>query len=382
MAQLAQTDHFSIHWFSGADRGGLYISETPVSDGSPPGTGKPWTENEQYLGGPESYVSLSQIPGLILELRSQDTTFTLFSRVSDVDVPTAHRRPKKDGGVRGQAYYVPLVVQGHMRQELADALELACSEENVKRCEEMNSAESYVILDGDYLVNGVWALTLRFPQLAAVRSADTWAELPPAVLDAAPKQRLRPPSGSRYGHGKTHLRSARERHRCNAPRCIDYFWIKPGQQYVEHKRGSSPVMRYHLKCAFRYERIPPNWLNPHFEQYYALVEAGLTGWIDKEREKRGPYDEAQFSVLSTASAVEEFVKKVEAGYQLDSYEREEWREHLRYVPVDTEPYQAARSAVGLANPREDSHDPPDVRRASDTPEGSVETDFMNDFAAT
>lgn len=277
---------------------------------------------------------------------------TILSRVTFPFVPGFHRRPKKDGGVPGQAYYTPLVVEGEQRQELAAALEFACSKENVTRLEANNSAEGYHVLDDDYLENGVWHSARWFVGRRGERASKTPTaiHLSPAKLEQEPKARFWAPRGGAGGRVPAFLRVAKTKHRCSKNPCIDYFWIKPNQIYVEHRQRSSAT-RYHVKCAFRAGKIPVNWLNPHFEQYYSLVELGLKGWIEKEGEKSENYDEEKFDVPSNAQRVTEFVQKVKNGYQLDEYERQEWRDHLRHVPVDTEPYQTARESVGLSNPK-------------------------------
>lgn len=355
--QLAITKHFEIVWWPGADSRGLYVSQTPETfelDGVGHFSGyvtKPYARLDER-SVPQFFVDRALVSSLIDELRGGNETMTILSRVTFPFVPGFHRRPKKDGGVPGQAYYTPLVVEGEQRQELADALEFACSKKNVTHLEANNSAEGYSVLDNDYLEDGVWHSTLWLAEQFSERvsKTPTALELPPAKLEQTPKIRFRAPSHSIYGHGATLLRTSRTKQQCNQRPCIDYFWIKPNEQYVEHRQGSHTA-RYHIKCAFRNGKIPSNWLNPHFEQYYALVKLGLKGWIQQEREKREDYDEEEFKVPSNAQRVTEFVQKMKDGYQLDEYERQEWRDHLRHVPVDVEPYQTARELVGLPDPR-------------------------------
>ncbi len=103
---------------------------------------------------PECFVDLDLVPALLAELHDGDVAMTLLSRVTSPFVPGFHRRPKKDGGEPGLAYYTPLSVEGTLRGELADALERACSRENVTDLEERNSSEGYCVLDNRFLENG------------------------------------------------------------------------------------------------------------------------------------------------------------------------------------------------------------------------------------
>lgn len=347
--KLAVTEHFSIEWFSGADQGGLYVFQNAGADSLRSGGEQSWKEYNKYLEGPQFFISSSLIPNFINELEEANTGITVLSRVSYTFVPTFHRVPKKNGGTPDAAYYKPLEVAGDQRQELADGLKRACSRENIEQLEENNPSESCYVLNNDYLADGVWASSLHYPEHLRVHRESVGNELPPATLSQVPKDRIRPPSSTIYGYGQTLLRIARSRHRCSAGRCIGYVWIKENQQYIEHRHGSR-TERYHIKCAFRYERIPDNWLNPRFEQYHVLVALGLEGWIQQETQKREEYDNEKFVVPSDAAAVERLVGLVEAGYTLDQYEREEWRDHLRYTPIDLEPYKTARASVGLTNP--------------------------------
>lgn len=347
--QLAVTEHFSIEWFSGADHGGLYVFQNAGEYSLRSGGGQVWKDYDPYLTGPQFFVDLSLVPRLIAELKAAETAITVLSRTSYSFVPTLHRVPKKDGGSPGAAYYEPLEVAGEQRQELAGGLEKACSQENVKQHEEKNPSESYYVLDSDYLMDRIWASSVRYPELRGGQKEIVEIEVPPATLPQAPKVRSRPPMSTEYGRGATLLRTARTRHQCSARRCIDYVWIKPGQQYIEHRHGSY-TERYHVKCAFRCKQIPENWLNPHFEQYHTLVEIGFKGWIEQEKQKMTEYDDEIFKVPSDVAKVQWLVEQVKSGYHLDQYEREEWRDHLRYTPVDLEPYQTARELVGLTGP--------------------------------
>ncbi len=336
---LAATEHFQILWTPGADDGGLYVLAASSEDR--------WRE-------PQFFAELTLIQSLADELRGGSETITVLSRVTRPFVPVVHRKPKKDGGSPDKAYYTPLVVEGEHRQELANALLFACSEENVTRLEADNSDESNTVLHGNYLESGLWNWMRSYPGVPRIHYGEPWActtiQVPPAKLDVEPKSRLRAPSHNVQGSGTTLLRKARTKRRCSQRPCIDYAWIKPEAYYVEHQHGrhTTPC---HIKCAFRSGKIPVNWLNPHFEQYYTLVEIGLQAWVEREREKREDYDGEKFDIPSYLKRVTEFVQEVEGGYELDKYERQEWRDHLRHVPLDVEPYQTARKLVDLPDPR-------------------------------
>ncbi len=362
--RLATTENFIIEWFSGGDDCGLYVFRSG------------------YYQGPQFFVDLELVPGLIDKLRNGKETVTIFTRIVKGHmthhlnrpkvqfVPRLHHIFKKDGGVWGEAYYTPMVVEAQELQELVDALESACSRDNIRRLEESNSSESYEVLNNKYLENGIWYILHLDGTSSRWPYNSDGVELKPAKLEKSPKIPFYPPSP------KIILRKARDKHQCYKSvfkECIDYFWIKSGRHYVEHRHGGI-IDRYHIKCAFRFGMIPIQWLNPHFEQYYRLIDLGWKGWIETERRKRTDYNEGELHIPSTfgvelhpssddpqsapdypTSTLEEFVEgfiqEVEAGYVLDRREKGKWREYLRDVPIDIEPYQTARNMVGLLNPK-------------------------------
>lgn len=308
---LATTERFVIEWWPGVtSERGLYVRAA---------------SSEDHWRDPQFFVERELVQSLIDELRGGSETITVLSRVTSPFVPGFHRRPKKDGGSPDKAYYIPLVVEGEHRQELADTLVFACSKENVARLEADNSDEGYYVLNNNYLEDGVWHWRSSYPTYQKLLGDENGEprvfptiQIPPAKLDVEPKSRLRAPSHSVQGHGTT------------------------------LRRHTTPC---HIKCAFRSGKVPINWLNPHFEQYYTLVGLGLQAWVEREREKREDYDEEKFDIPSYLTRVTEFVQEVEGGYELDKYERQEWRDHLRHVPLDVEPYQTARKLVDLPDPR-------------------------------
>ena len=181
------------------------------------------------------------------------------------------------------------------------------------------------------------------------RTPSNAIEIPAHQLAQAPKHRFRAPTGNIYGDGTTVLRVAGAKHRCSKSRCLEYVWIKPGISYVEQRRAKG-AFRFHIKCAFREGIIPARWLSPHFEQHHLLVELGFAGWLDREREKVPPFDLEKALASLNPPRVEEFVELMKSGYELDSFERSDWREFLHHVPFDIEPFGTARKLVGLPDP--------------------------------
>ncbi len=338
---LVTTPHFEIVWWPGVDNRGLYITMRLDADSLS------WLDSD----APQCFVDLDLVPALIVELRESDAALPLLSRVTSPFVPHFYRRPKKDGGEPGLAYYTPLSVEGALRGELADALERACSWEDVARLEERNSSESYSVLDNRFLENGVWRSTSTFPGAGEwlSRTPSNAIEIPAHQLALAPKHRFRAPTGNIYGDGTTVLRVAGAKHRCWKSRCLEYVWIKPGISYIEQRRAKG-AFRFHIKCAFREGIIPVRWLSPHFEQHHLLVELGFVGWLDREREKVPPLDLEKALASLNPPRVEEFVELMKSGYELDSSERSDWREFLHHVPFDIEPFGTARKLVGLPDP--------------------------------
>lgn len=345
---LAATQHFLVEWHHGADSDGLYLYAYAGNDKD---------ENDRSTGC--TYIGLTFLPGLLNELRSVNSPLTILCRVGYAyKVPGLFKRSQKDGGETGKAYYTPLYVQGHHRAELADALEVACSRENVIHLEETQGSDWHEdVLKGYALEAGELVFAKRYEpspeeltNTAKFRTSGLppMFELTPFALERPPKQRTYPPRV--YGSGSTILRTASREHRCDKQRCIAGYRVKKGELYVEHRRGSR-TGRYHLKCAFRESLIPTNWLNPHFEQYHELRANGFGGWVEQERKSYPACNDATYTVPSEPEAVKQFIQQVEQGiYELDKYDREEWRDHLRQTPFDIEPYRTARRLVGLSMP--------------------------------
>lgn len=352
---LASTSHFEIVWWPGVDSRGLYISQRLPDEPEDAGAtlmtkGYALLETRDI---PQCFIDLDLVPSLIADLRTGDTPLMLLSRVTFTFVPGFHRQPKKNGGDPKLAYYTPLSVEGALRGELADALEQACSRETMTR-EEQRASDYYSLLNNTFLEDGVWRSGYGSGELLSRAHPLNTLELPAHQLAQEPKQRFRVPTGNIYGEGTILLRVASAKHRCSKSRCLDYVWIKPGNLYVEQRKGKS-ASRFHIKCAFRQGTIPARWLSPHFEQHHLLVEHGFQGWIDQEKEKTVEFDLEQALSRLNPQRVEEFVTLLNDGYQLDSFERGDWREFLHHTPFDIEPFASARKLVDLPDPGKKNH---------------------------
>lgn len=346
---LNTSPNFTIVWWSGnTSERGIFIERLESSahyEEMPKGIGS--------FGGPtapQCFIELEWVPGLIAELRQAEDDITLLNRVTYPFVPFFHRRPKKDGGNPKLAYYSPLIVRGDERTELADALQHACSQENVAQAE-ANGSDWYYVLNNRYLEGGVWR-SMSGPMVNESEAefwdneAREYIQMPAHQL--AIKQLLRAPGGGANSGGAV-LRVAKSKRACNESKCIAGRWIKANETYVVHRRNSSGDT--HIKCSFRSGLVPANWLNPHFEQYHALVALGFEGWILKER--KADFDAEKFELPWGAERVEDLITKLEAGYELDAYEKREWRLYLTLLPIDVEPYANARKLLGMSKTTSD-----------------------------
>lgn len=158
---LATTKHFIIQWWNGCDSNGIFIYQPTDNDEAFPFLNK----------NPQAFIHFDYIQSLIEELKVTKQHLVIKNRVPNgvmmhanrrynlppmPFVPYGQRKPKKDGGVWGQAYYTPLPVSPEHFGELVNAIKSGCSQENVKHLESINCNEGWYVLNGRYLNNSQW----------------------------------------------------------------------------------------------------------------------------------------------------------------------------------------------------------------------------------